>query len=305
LSKEQNGFKLQTIPGGLGEFRIEVRSDDLSEWVPVSDLLPGEVRDLGEIRLKRSAAVAAAPDFSGKVSGRVLDSSGKPMMGVEIQASAESRTIGRPIMDITDQDGWFQVSGLPLGDNARLFSTAPGYERSGAAVVVPVGAEDAELHMSFKAARLMGKPAPELQAAQWVLGDAARLADFKGKIVLLHLGAFAQDYAIRNSQVMDAHRRYADRGLVVIVLIGHSPNDRNLTEAAIDSIKLQNLPFRVAVDGPGRISQDGFWIPGSTAAAYTIQSDGPAYILIDRQGNVRASADYANLNLQVEKLLAE
>jgi RNA polymerase sigma factor (sigma-70 family) len=305
LSQEQNRFTFKSMPAGLGEFRVEIRSDDLSEYVQISDLLPGEVRDLGEIRLKRSAAAGAVRDFTGKVSGRVLDSSGKPMMGVQIQASPESRAIVTPIMDVTDQDGWFQVSGLPLGDDVRLFPTAPGYERSGEAAVFPVGTEDAELHMSFKAARLMGKPAPELQAAQWVSGDAARIADLKGKVVLLHLGASAQDYAIYNSQVMDAHRKYADRGLAVIVLIGHAPNDRNSTQVAIDSIKLQNLPFRVAIDGPGRISQEGFWIPGSTAVAYAIQSDGPAYILIDKTGIVRESANYANLNPLIEKLLAE
>src|SRR5713101_7167952 len=67
-----------------------------------------------------------------------------------------------------------------------------------------------------------GRPAPEITGHTWFNAAPMRLADLKGKVVLVEFWTFGC-YNCRNVEphVKEWHRKYADQGLVVIGV--HTP----------------------------------------------------------------------------------
>src|SRR2546422_1736754 len=68
----------------------------------------------------------------------------------------------------------------------------------------------------------VGIPAPEIASQVWLNSEPKRMADLKGKVVLVEFWTFGC-YNCRNVEpyVKDWHRKYAGQGLVVIGV--HSP----------------------------------------------------------------------------------
>ena len=153
-------------------------------------------------------------------------------------------------------------------------------------------------------ALLRGKPAPELRdAVAWKNGPPLKLADLRGKVVLLDFwGWWCGPCIARMPELFDLHDKYADRGLAVVGIhrdaVGADDFERIDTAAKLDarlaetrSKSLWNgrdIPFPVAMFlaaptpyGPNLEHQASFGVAADYGVTFY-----PTNILIDREGRV-------------------
>ncbi len=124
--------------------------------------------------------------------------------------------------------------------------------------------------------QLVGRPAPEFRGIKaWAGGPPVRLAELRGKSVLLHFWNLQSE--LQMAQLMALHEKFADQGLVIIVL------QRDWGVASVEDWQAQRpraeewgnrpLPFRMALDGGGPTPIEGTDArgPGATHAAFGVQ----------------------------------
>lgn len=135
----------EQLPIG-NQYRVEARATGFdpveSTWIVPPDL------NVPDLTLRRSVATR-------EVSGRVVDSAGKPIAGAEVFQSGDGpkRTRG-----VTGADGSFRVPGI-IDAPALLFVSAPGYHFVGRRV------DPGERSVNFALRRLDEPPAAPLRPA--------------------------------------------------------------------------------------------------------------------------------------------
>lgn len=143
-------------------------------------------------------------------------------------------------------------------------------------------------------AELLGHPAPELrQIKGWKNGGPVKLADLRGKVVLLDFwGYWCGPCVASMPELMKLHDQLHDKGLVIIAIHDDSVGsiaemDRKLAATRQKLWGGRDLPFLVALDGggPTRIVHSAASHPGATTAAYGIQSF-PTTLLVGRNGTL-------------------
>jgi len=144
----------------------------------------------------------------------------------------------------------------------------------------------------------VGVPAPEITNLVWLNSEPKRMADLRGKVVLVEFWTFGC-YNCRNVEpyVKDWHRKYADKGLFVIGV--HSPEfdyERDL-ENVKRHIRKNDIRYAVPIDNDFSTWDrygNRYW---------------PAFYLIDKQGIIRyvrfGEGGYAQTEEQIQTLLAE
>jgi peroxiredoxin len=167
-------------------------------------------------------------------------------------------------------------------------------------------------------ASLLGQPSPEWSNDRWVQGGPLRLADLRGKVVLLRFFMDADcPYCRGTAPALNAlHREFGPQGLVVVGMYTPKPRPRPVT---IDEVRgyVESYGFRfpVAVDDDWATLRK-LWLDRVPGAAFTSSS-----LLIDRKGVLRhvqkgglyakdaasaeARRDYDAMRSAVERLLAE
>jgi thiol-disulfide isomerase/thioredoxin len=142
-------------------------------------------------------------------------------------------------------------------------------------------------------AQLTGKPAPELTNIKgWLNGGPVKLADLKGKVVLLDFWGYWCGPCVHSiPELMALHDQYKDKGLVIIAVHDASATDLKDMKAKLERPKKEiwngrDLPFLVALDGADKPGPgDNPYGSGDTTAAYGITGF-PTQVLIDKDGNV-------------------
>lgn len=163
---------------------------------------------------------------------------------------------------------------------------------------------------------LQGGPAPELEGVVAWKGEKVKLADLKGKYVLLEFWGYWCGPCIHSMPVLiELHEKFADKGLAIIGV--HLDLNGEVDTAAKYDEKIapikrklwkgKSLPFPVALTSGKLIeSKDKEQIRGGAAAQYGILGY-PTTILIDRKGNVVGkfqARDAKQAVAEVEKLLS-
>jgi thiol-disulfide isomerase/thioredoxin len=211
---------------------------------------------------------------------------------------------------------------VPPGDFA-VYASASGCDHVYRYVHVEPGRREYNLRIDLPPRvtpdRLVGQPAPELrQITGWKNGGPVRLADLRGKVVLLDFWGYWCGPCVGSMpKLMELHEKYKDRGLVVLGVHDDSVEsikemDRKLAKVRRDLWGGRDLPFLVALDGGGRIrvAGTGRYAPGATTAAYAV-SGFPTTLLIDRDGivvpEVRLYTEEGRdqVEKQIEELLAD
>jgi len=144
----------------------------------------------------------------------------------------------------------------------------------------------------------VGIPAPEIANPVWLNSEPKRMAELRGKVVLVEFWTFGC-YNCRNVEpyVKDWHRKYADKGLFVIGV--HSPefdHERDI-ENVKRHIREHDIRYAVPIDNDFTTWDrygNRYW---------------PAFYLIDKQGIIRytrfGEGGYAQTEQQITSLLAE
>jgi thiol-disulfide isomerase/thioredoxin len=141
--------------------------------------------------------------------------------------------------------------------------------------------------------KLAGRPAPEIEATDLDTGRPVRLADYRGKVVVLDFwGYWCGPCTGRMPQLMELHRKFEGRPLAIVALHDHSVRSRAEYDRKIAAARRwmwdgRDLPFRVALDGPdpGRTDDDFPEGSGATVARYGVPVFPTVYV-IDSNGTV-------------------
>ncbi|HEX6185122.1 MAG TPA: TlpA disulfide reductase family protein [Pyrinomonadaceae bacterium] len=150
-------------------------------------------------------------------------------------------------------------------------------------------------------------PPPEISAAEWIGQPPVKLADLRGKVVLLDFWAtWCVPCRLTIPKLNALHRKYSGRGLVVLGLTDFEGNveGRDVTRAE-ESAYLRQFKRQKGIGYGFAVSDDK-----KTALGYGVVSI-PTAVLLDRRGRVRfitISADEdeaALLTKMVVKLLDE
>jgi len=162
---------------------------------------------------------------------------------------------------------------------------------------------------------LKGKPAPELEGVVGWKGMPVRMADLRGKVVLLDFwGYWCGPCVAKMPVLIGLHERFADKGLAVVgvhldvdgEVDTTAKLDERLTGIRRDLWKGKDLPFPVAlVRGKDVTSPSGDIYRARAAELYGVLGY-PTTIVIDREGRVVGALEVGELNeaaLEVEKLL--
>ncbi len=158
-----------------------------------------------------------------------------------------------------------------------------------------------EFDLSIKPlVRLLGHEAPELDdIAAWKGSDPLRMADFRGKIVLLEFWGFWCNPCVASMpRLVKLYEEFNDRGLEVIAVHDSSVKSLDELEEKIAPVRKRlwedrDLPFPIALDGETEetLPDSKVQMRGKMTATYGITS-WPTAVLIDRQGIVVGEFNY-------------
>lgn len=165
---------------------------------------------------------------------------------------------------------------------------------------------------------LLGRPSPDWSNDRWVQGGPLRLADLRGKIVLVRFFMDADCPLCRGTApaLDELHRDFGPRGLVVVGMYTPKPRPRPVSVDEVRGyVRSYGFEFPVAVDDDWATLRK-LWLDRVPGAAYTSAS-----LLLDRRGIVRhvqpgglyardaasasARRDYQAMRAAIERLLAE
>jgi len=123
---------------------------------------------------------------------------------------------------------------------------------------------------------LIDQPAPEFREIKaWAGGLPVKLADLRGRFVLLHFWNAQSDFQM--TELMALHEKFGDQGLVIIVIQPDwgvaSVEDWQAHALRSERWGGRALPFRIALDGGGTtpIAGSDAKGPAATHAAFAVQ----------------------------------
>jgi peroxiredoxin len=172
--------------------------------------------------------------------------------------------------------------------------------------------------VSADGSSLLGRPSPDWANDRWVQGGPLRLADLRGKVVLLRFFMDADCPYCRGTApaLNEFQREFGPRGLVVVGMYTPKPRPRPVTVDEVRGyVESYGFRFPVAVDDDWATLRK-LWLDRVPDATYTSAS-----LLIDRNGVVRhvqegglyakdapsanARRDYNAMASAIVRLLAE
>lgn len=279
---------------------VKLKLDDRDRWLFSGVLYArhagrklAALEPLSPARMMTGVSVTLKPEV--KLSGKVVCPGGIDPGPVVVYLCTRS-TIW--VLSTSTKNGAFEFA-VPPGEYRLLVrgdyvseEMTPGenhYPALSNTVPVTVGVEGKELKLEVKASKigdLRGKPAPDLGVMAAWKNEAVKLADLKGKVVLIKFFGTHRlsgiDYEM--PALIDLHRNHAAQGLVVVgvhVSGGYDEQvvtvkrlDEKLNELGGHKWSAKEVKFPIGL----MAKKDG---PVSTAYGSV-----PEPILIDKKGNV-------------------
>jgi thiol-disulfide isomerase/thioredoxin len=156
---------------------------------------------------------------------------------------------------------------------------------------------------------LIGKPAPELSGIVAWKGSPTKLADQKGKFVLLHFWGYWCGQCVQEMPgLMELHEKFKDQDVAIVAVHLDLDGEVDSIKAFDDKMAVykkdlwngKDIPFPVALIR-GRTSEEKFVGRWSLADTYGIQSY-PKTILIDRESKVVREFRFRDAKLAIEQL---
>ncbi len=294
--------------------------DDRSQFVVVLWDIPKRRRrlvlDLGQETVRH---LAFAPDGRSLVT---VDSEGKTLRIWDPRDGSLRQTIPFPKPEHNSVKGLaiapdsLHVATAMANGTTYLLRIQPPREHVDLVAILSPGTPTPELPFTKIWKDLIGKDAPELEKMKgWILGEPVRLADLRGRFVLLHFWNMQSER--RMPDLIRLHQQFARHGLTIIVVY---PNHGRSLEAVQRTFRRlsaehwqgRELPFRVLLDGEGATQIAGTELKtlGAIHASYRIlhsRSGSRQYatnLLIDPQGRILTSLPW-HLSIQETTALQE
>ena len=131
-------------------------------------------------------------------------------------------------------------------------------------------------------AELIGTPAPEWDATEWIGSPPLKLSALRGKVVLVRWFMSTEcPYCAASAPALNQlHADYAARGLVVIGMYHHKRSEPLTAEAVRGWARDFGFRFPVAIDRDWK-TLDRWWLGGKKRAFTSVS------FLIDRRGIIR------------------
>ncbi len=162
---------------------------------------------------------------------------------------------------------------------------------------------------------LVGLPAPDIDAKDLDTGAPVKLADYRGKVVVLDFWGYWCGPCIGSMPaLMEAHDHFKGKPVAIIALHDQSIQtrdayDRKLTEVKRQAWNNRDLPFRVALDRPDPGLAAGGEPIGNGVTCKRYQIHGfPTTLVIDQEGKVAGNVNVrepGRLEAMINKLLKE
>jgi RNA polymerase sigma factor (sigma-70 family) len=226
------------------------------------------------------------------------------------------------------EPGMFRVRHVAFAPDSRHFAAAMGNgvvyllriqapAETVAEKTEPPSSPKAETPAPAPWRALIGKPAPELQQiAGWLAGKPTRLADLRGKHVLLHFWNLESGAAVQALTVLQA--MFGDKDLAIVVVhpaYGATAEQlkKHLSEDRLFGWGNREPPFPVALDGGSQtvIPGTGHRLYGATHAAYRMIESRrgmrvpPTTLIIDPAGNVVDELPLTGMALLISPVVSE
>ena len=304
---EVNGkFSLEGVPVGF-PMDVHVEKPGFQGRTTVEGLEPGEKVHVGDIRLKPLPGFEDGQlDWTGVLSGRVVNEKDEPMSGLNIHTS-----IGTKIFeDITDAKGQYTLAGLPKGKKIHGSVYLEGYGHTGFDVIVD--GNDFDIQILPQGYQWYGKEAPGLFVEKWLNTEPITLEQYRGKVIMLQLAVLLPTYSLHLAKTKGLIRKYGDKGLEVIAVhqrLSVTWAGSVTEEDIVAFIENNNIEFPFGIDDLSEKVRN--MVPnkrlrgnGATHSLYGVKVT-PGLYLIDKKGRVQTSPTSKNIDEWIKKLLAE
>ncbi len=273
--------------------------------VNIEPLAPGQDYDVGDVILHGVGNLSGTTDWTGSVSGTILDEEGYPKAGIRIETRVDTKTF----QDMTNSQGQFSLRGLPKGDWVVIQGQVPGYGHFSETVLPDVN--DCNIQIFPQGWGLLGKKAPELCVETWINSDPVSMAQLEGRVVLIQTGVSVTGYSQKLDVMNRLYETYHAQGLEMIAV--HHPLHFNwaadITESyVVQFVQDNRIQFRFGLDekveAVKHLLKKEHQNCGAMSALYDAK-ESAALFLIDKTGNVRISPTPENLEAWIKQLLAE
>lgn len=142
---------------------------------------------------------------------------------------------------------------------------------------------------------LLGKPAPELDLAQWLTGGAQKLADHKGKVVVLDfIQVVDPNSEVSRTSLTEQLAKHGDKLAVIGVVVIVEASEEQTPENMAAFLKESKYPYPVGLDKENLENLIGFSGMGT-----------PWAVILDKSGNIAYSDffDADRVPQKIEELL--
>jgi len=292
-------FSIGPVPAGY-RLQLHTRSAGEDRYRRIMYYEGSQTLDLGQVRVQSGDSGPSSPR-DAVIAGRLLDETGKPVAGVQINAEGNDIPI-----TVTDLKGRFTMTHLPRDRETALSAYLDDYGSCNWSVAA--GDQHAQLTMTPLGSEFIGKAAPDFIVARWLLPGSAKISDYRGKVVLLQTGTWLQWSPPGQSDATRAFAKYKDKGFVLIT-INQSWGINRLQDMQ-DWVKQNGITWPCAIDAAEdqtpQSTPEHRW-EGATASVYASHHTSNMTYLIDKKGIVRACPNGKDKDIDawVQKLLAE
>jgi len=258
----------------------------------------------------------------GYLNGTVVDADGNSVVGARVGVGMDPDLAGTGHFNLgasTNGQGEFQLKDLLVNKTAsvsvrkeRLSKTFEDVEmnRDDVVFVLEKSSEPSEPLTAEETAKgeyleklwerqqkMPGQPAPELDVGQWLSMEPVKLADTKGKIVVLHFWSSQDARSVEAMRLINILQKvYGEKGLVCIGI--HEFTDE------IDELKKlvaeKKFQYRIAVDKELSIAGARGVTFDNYATAWT-----STFILIDAKGVINSQPSPYGLEEKIRELTLE